>query len=314
MLLSDRAIDALAEMICGGHGSERGFKWDNFTYRSSYYLTKFFKDCGLIFEHNGETRVSWVRSVLQELNTNNEINIKLPSDNLRKVILCLIEDIQFSRPENYQGALDDINRVLSIKDDLQIEKRGNKHILVSIDSNDYDDNPSNLLVKPLGMRIYIEDIDNLCQVAEVSPVQVSEFLDNGYLNISEDSIQKALEKIFFVPFHKNDWGGEINDLYTSNVFLRGTRLSAAFLLKGKGLRNNTLEIRDCGKNGDQIVRLFDSPSQLYVVQFVGNIAENVIKDVESKTKLKCTSGEKTYYCIINGQDTARILYAYDFLK
>ena len=49
----------LAEMICGDNKC--------FPYRSSFYLTKFFKDLGLNYERDGSTRRFWVRDVLLEL-------------------------------------------------------------------------------------------------------------------------------------------------------------------------------------------------------------------------------------------------------
>jgi hypothetical protein len=119
-----------------------------------------------------------------------------------------------------------------------------------------------------------------------------------------------LEKIISEPFHKEDWGGETNDLYTSNLRVNGKRLPSAFLLKGNGLAKKVMNIKDCGKNGDQIVRLLDSPAQLFFVQFVGNIHENVIKDLEGKVERLRLKGASAWYCVMNGQDTARLLHAY----
>ena len=50
----------IAELICGDNNS--------FPYRSSFFLTKFFKDLGLKFEHDGTTRRFWVRDTLLLLN------------------------------------------------------------------------------------------------------------------------------------------------------------------------------------------------------------------------------------------------------
>ncbi len=52
--------DDLAAIICGDN--------TKFPYRSSYYITKFFQDCGYDYTHDGTTRVKWVSSVIQELN------------------------------------------------------------------------------------------------------------------------------------------------------------------------------------------------------------------------------------------------------
>jgi len=119
-----------------------------------------------------------------------------------------------------------------------------------------------------------------------------------------------VERILNVPFHKKDWGGELNDLYTANLLINGTRHETAFLLKGNGLRNSTMEIKHCGVNGDQILRLFSSPARFFVVQFVGRISEAVIADVDGKVRYARSQGKEAWYCIMNGQDTARVLRAY----
>lgn len=160
-------------------------------------------------------------------------------------------------------------------------------------------------------RLNVEDIESFAKVRDVSAAAVSHLLsDGGYLDQPEDVIQTALETILDVPFHKKDWGGETNDLYTANVVVHGSRIPTAFLLKGHGLKGKTLQIKDCGHNGDQIVRLFDSPAQLFVVQSVGEVSESVVKDVAGKVDLLRSRGGLAWYCIMNGQDTARVLRAY----
>jgi len=167
---------------------------------------------------------------------------------------------------------------------------------------------------PITTRLYIEDIDSFAKARDVNPAVISHLLQpGGYLDIAEDVVQIGLEKILNEPFHKKDWGGEDNDLYTSNVIVNGIRRATAFLLKGNGLRVNSMEIKHCGKNGDQLLRLFDSLAELFVVQFVGNVSEAVIKDVEGKADQLRAKGKPACYCIINGQDTARLLHAYSLL-
>ena len=120
----------------------------------------------------------------------------------------------------------------------------------------------------------------------------------------------SLEQIVEVPFHKQDWGGEINDLYTTNIVVNGTRRATAFLLKGPGIGKKVMEIADCGKRGDQIVRLFDTPADLFVIQYVGPIAELLIKDVQGKVANLRASGKDANFLIMDAQDTARVLRAY----
>ena len=163
---------------------------------------------------------------------------------------------------------------------------------------------------PLDARLYVEDIDSFRKVRDVNPATVLDVLTDGYLNRSEDSVQMALERILSVPVHKKDWGGEQNDLYTANVLVNGARHESAFLLKGNGLKSRTMEIKDCGHNGDQLLRLFNSPARLFFVQFVGAISEAVVSDIDGKIRQARLQGKDAWYCIMDGQDTARVLRAY----
>jgi hypothetical protein len=163
---------------------------------------------------------------------------------------------------------------------------------------------------PLDARLYVEDIDSFRKVRDVNPATVLEALKNGYLDRSEDSVQTALERILSVSFHKKDWGGEQNDLYTANLLVNGLRHQTAFLLKGNGLKSATMEIKHCGANGDQILRLCNSPARLFVVQFVGTISEAVVSDIDGKVRQARFQGKDAWYCLMDGQDTARVLRAY----
>jgi hypothetical protein len=59
-----RTVAQLAEMIFGNRKEgETCF----FRYRSSSYLTEFFRDCDTDYEHDGSTRGSWVADTLQKI-------------------------------------------------------------------------------------------------------------------------------------------------------------------------------------------------------------------------------------------------------
>ncbi|MGO9733861.1 hypothetical protein, partial [Mycobacterium sp.] len=81
-------------------------------------------------------------------------------------------------------------------------------------------------------------------------------------------------------------------------------------LKGPGIGKKEMEIADCGKRGDQLVRLFSTPAALYVVQYVGPIGDHLIKDVEGKVQAAKAAGKEAHYLIMDGQDTTRLLRAY----
>ena len=163
---------------------------------------------------------------------------------------------------------------------------------------------------PLQDRLYVEDIDSFRKVRDVNPAMVSPFLPNGFLDRTEDQVQLALEQILHVPFHKKDWSGEINDLYTANVVINGAHRATAFLLKGPGIGKKRMELSDCGKNGDQVVRLFSTAADLFVVQYVGPISEMLVKDVQGKVAERRALDKTANFLIMNGQDTARLLHAY----
>jgi hypothetical protein len=86
------------------------------------------------------------------------------------------------------------------------------------------------------------------------------------------------------------------------------------MLKGNGLKSQTMEIKHCGKNGDQVVRLFQNPADLFIVQFVGNISEAVIHHAQSELAKLKSQGKEAHYLVMDGQDTARVLHAYGHLK
>jgi hypothetical protein len=81
-------------------------------------------------------------------------------------------------------------------------------------------------------------------------------------------------------------------------------------MKRPGIGNKVMEIADCGKRGDQIVRLFDTPADLFVVQYVGPIDDLLIKDVQGKVANLRAGGKGANLLIMDAQDTARVLHAY----
>lgn len=163
---------------------------------------------------------------------------------------------------------------------------------------------------PPSHRLFVEQIDSFRHVRDVNPAVVARVLPKGFLDYGEDRVQIALEQILDVPFHKKDWGGEGNDLYTANVVVNGRRVATAFLLKGNGLKRKEMRIADCGKNGDQILRLLQSPAELFVVQYVGPISEGLTSHLADQVRLLNLEGRVARYMLIDGQDTARLLYAY----
>lgn len=108
MQLRHSTIDQLALMICGDQ------PYSFFPYRSSSYLTHFFRDIDLKYEHDGSTRKWWVSSVLEELNAGKNTDPDLPADGIKLAIEFLLDPVYFggSKPLDHTAAIDAVNKVL----------------------------------------------------------------------------------------------------------------------------------------------------------------------------------------------------------
>lgn len=161
------------------------------------------------------------------------------------------------------------------------------------------------------VEVYIDELTAFEKVKSVTPAAVKMLLP---LKLSEDKIQKALEQIIGENFHQVDWGGEINDIFSSHFTQDKKRYNVAFLLKGSGTKGK-LTIKKCGKNGDQLFRLSLSDCDYYFIQHVDEISQEVRQDFLSKMNLiKLRDKKNIHCCFIDGTDTARILKAYEFIK
>lgn len=151
-------------------------------------------------------------------------------------------------------------------------------------------------------QLWVEDIDSFDQVRNVNVKDINVDLP---LDIPEAEVKRCIREIIDEPFDQRDWGGEINDLFTSRVELKNKRIDTAFMLKGPSV-SGEMYISDAGTRGDQLQRLFDSPAQLYVVQFNGPFNDRTIRQIKREAQLVGAD----MFCIIDGADTARLLQAY----
>jgi hypothetical protein len=159
--------------------------------------------------------------------------------------------------------------------------------------------------------IEIDDIDSFADVASVSHEQVAKL--SYPLQIAEDHVKAALHEILGEPFQTPHSPAELSDINTSTVVLDGRRVRAALLLKGPGLGKATMQVRDLGTQGNQIVKLSRSEAQLMVVQFVGQISEDVITHLRQAVVDQRLSGNNAVGSVWNGADTARLLVARGWL-
>ena len=107
MKWKERTLDEVAEMICGDRGDTP------FIYRSSSYLTRFFRDLDTDFKHDGSTRPRWVAGVLEQILSEPHQDAQTPPDTFCQVIATLM-DMGDARPPDPERstALDRLNKSL----------------------------------------------------------------------------------------------------------------------------------------------------------------------------------------------------------
>lgn len=80
-----RTFDEIAEMICGnGEGAP-------FVYRSSSYITRFFRDADTDFAHDGSTRAAWISGVLEQILAEPHPDAQTPPPSFCRVISTLMD-------------------------------------------------------------------------------------------------------------------------------------------------------------------------------------------------------------------------------
>ena len=152
-------------------------------------------------------------------------------------------------------------------------------------------------------QLNIDDIDSFAKVRDEPFAKVN-------FPVEEKAFKEGLQKVLGEEGTFQDWGGEIDDLYSTRLIVKGQRMSAAFGLKGRGTKG-ILTPGKMGKNGDQIQRLFRAPAEVYIVQYWGQIDQSVIEQMQAFATAKSASeGGRVQYGVIDGQDTNRLTRAY----
>lgn len=156
------------------------------------------------------------------------------------------------------------------------------------------------------LRLDVSDIDEFEKVEDIPTT------DKGLdikLNksIPEEKIKQSFAEIINENNIPKDWGGENSDLFTNHIHIRGKRYNAAFLLKGPA-KFHPMTVKDLGVNGNQIVRLFDEPADILILQHCHFIKAEIYKTMDA---FASRFDNIRQYCIIDGIDTQRLLKAYN---
>jgi hypothetical protein len=158
--------------------------------------------------------------------------------------------------------------------------------------------------RPKAVELTIDDIESFSAVRSIDP--------NGYIprTVSEYTFKKGVQAILGDPGDWRDWGGELSDLVTTNVRLKGKRVRTVFAFKGPGMRGPLIS-KKMGKNGDQISRMFLDDAKMFVVQYGEEIKPSLVRDLKTFAISKSHAIDETiYFLAIDGVDSNRLYLAY----
>jgi len=154
-------------------------------------------------------------------------------------------------------------------------------------------------------HVTIDEIASLSRVRSVKRRPASS------VKMPEATFKRGFQKVIGETGRFKDWGGEKNDLWTTRLKLKSTRVRAAIAFKGPGQRGRLTPAR-LGKNGDQIQRLFTSDADLFIVQYWDQVDQSVYEQMKAFALARSINngGERVSYGVIDGADSARLIAAY----
>lgn len=167
--------------------------------------------------------------------------------------------------------------------------------------------PKSVLVPTTGAKVKRIYIDDVREFAKAKKVKGDAKLPQS---VSEKQFKEGIQRIIGEPGVFTDWGGERSDLYTTRLSIGGKRRSAAFAFKGPGLKRKLI-LKNMGKNGDQLPRLFQEDADVYLIQHWREIDPVVSEMMGSLAVAKSvTTGKQIWFGTIDGKDSHRLYLAY----
>lgn len=152
--------------------------------------------------------------------------------------------------------------------------------------------------------ITVDDIESFKLVKKIPNVQPL------IKNLLESKIKKGFKNIIGETGNFKDWGGEKNDLYSTKIKIKSKRLPTAIAFKGKGTKGK-LTLEKMGKRADQVERLFQSPAQVFLIVYNGQIDQIILSHMQAFSLTKAIAGYEIYYGVVDGDDLNRLIRAYN---
>jgi hypothetical protein len=122
--------------------------------------------------------------------------------------------------------------------------------------------------------------------------------------VPEKIVKQAFADLIGEAAIQKDWGGEQCDLFTGNLSIDGVKQTGAFLFKGRS-KFKLMEISDCGKKADQIIRLFEVGAAVSILQHCHAVSPAVRKMMAACARSDLNSRRR--YAIVDGYATFQIL-------
>jgi hypothetical protein len=164
----------------------------------------------------------------------------------------------------------------------------------------------------VGFRIDVDfvRIDDIKNFAKAHSITRSRAIKLKPPRLPEKQFKYGLAKILGESGTFTDWGGEKNDLYATNLMIRSKRLRGAIALKGPATKP-PLNLRKLGAGANQIPKLFQSTADVFLIQFEGQIDEEVIEQMETyAVGYSKKKGQKVCFGVIADEDSRRLRIAY----
>ncbi len=150
-------------------------------------------------------------------------------------------------------------------------------------------------------QITMDDIDSFSKAKGQSTTKVDHLL--------EEQVKEGFKKILGEEGEFIDHGGEKSDLFSTKAVFNGKRISLAIAFKGRGTPGKLVPGK-MGKNGDQIIRLFSEPAELFLVVHVNQIDPSILAQMQAHAVGLAMGGNEIYYGIIDGNDLGRLVSVY----
>jgi hypothetical protein len=131
------------------------------------------------------------------------------------------------------------------------------------------------------------------------------------IKVEEVKVRKAFELMLGESFHATDSGVESCDTFSVQGAHDGKQCTVAAMFKGAGDKSLKwpLQVAGCGKNGNQVVKLFEVPADVYIVQANGPLDPTLVKHIQDTADAHAARGRKVRFMLIDGVSTARLLRA-----